>query len=116
MVYCSSCGTQIADDAYFCPKCGVKTQKGREADVLYPTDRLTDAFYAVGLELEKAFNQAARETHAAIQRAKENLSPRPTEQPTVVCPKCNSKNPSGAIFCNNCGNRIAAEQQRGSVV
>jgi len=113
LVYCSNCGAQIADDAYFCPKCGVKTKKGRDNDVLYPTDRLTDAFYAVGVELEKAFNQAARETHAAIQRAKDNLPPRMN----VTCPKCNTKNPSGAIFCINCGNRIApAEPTNSSVV
>lgn len=105
MIYCSVCGQKLEDDANFCPKCGTKTPKGRASKALYPSDQLSDAFYSVGLELEKAFNLAAKETHAAIQKARENLL-RPGEQPTVVCPKCGSKNPSGSIFCNNCGSKI----------
>jgi membrane protease subunit (stomatin/prohibitin family) len=61
----------------------------------------------VGIELEKAFNIAAKETHSAIQRAKENLQQKPVQPETVACTKCSTKNPSGAIFCNNCGVRIA---------
>ena len=71
---CSNCGEKIADDANFCPKCGIKTAKGRTANAVYPSDELRDAFYSVGIELEKAFNIAARETHSAIQKAKENLA------------------------------------------
>jgi len=109
LVYCANCGEKVPDEANFCPKCGTKTPKGKGANVLYPTNQLTDAFYNVGLELEKAFNMAARETHSAIQRARGNLAapPRNTQTQTVVCPKCGSKNLCGAIFCNNCGSRIA---------
>jgi membrane protease subunit (stomatin/prohibitin family) len=104
--YCTNCGEKIADDANFCPKCGTKTPKGKAANAVYPSDQLTDAFYMVGVELEKAFTLAARETHAAIQKAKEDLRQKPARQQTAACPKCNSKNPSGAIFCYNCGARI----------
>ena len=115
MVNCSNCGETIAVDANFCPKCGTKTAKGRAANVVYPSDELRDAFYSVGLELEKAFNIAARETHSAIQKAKENLQPKPVQVETVVCPKCNVKNPSGSVFCNSCGARIAPfEESHGS--
>jgi len=103
------------DDAYFCPKCGTKTAKGRSANVVYPSDELRDAFYSVGSELEKAFNIAARETHLAIQKAKENLKQKPAQPETVACPKCSTKNPSGSVFCNSCGTRIAPiEEPHGS--
>ena len=101
MAYCSNCGEKIPDDACFCPKCGTKTLKGKSANAPYPADELRDAFYNVGVELEKAFNVAARETHAAIQRVRDNLQQKP-----VVCPKCGTKNQYGAAFCNNCGTRI----------
>jgi len=108
LVYCSKCGEKISDDDYFCPKCGTKTPKGRAANAAYPADQiLSEAFYSVGAELEKAFATADKEMHAAIQRAKENLQQKPVQQQTVVCPKCGSKNPYGSIFCNNCGSRIS---------
>jgi ribosomal protein L40E len=108
--YCTRCGEKIADEAYFCSKCGTKTPKGKAANAVYPTDQLTDAFYSVGLELEKAFSTAARETHAAIQRAKEDLRPKSVQ--TVTCQKCTSKNASGAVYCNSCGARIAPAEEK----
>jgi len=79
--------------------------------VPYPSDELKDAFYRVGIELEKAFTIAARETHAAIKRATEGKqkpeSATNTQEGTVVCPKCGAKNFSDSIFCNNCGAKIA---------
>ena len=115
LAYCSHCGEKIADDANFCPKCGIKTAKGRTANVVYPSDELREAFNTVGIELEKAFNLAARETHAAFQNAKENWQQKPMRVETVACPKCSSKNPSGSVFCNSCGTRIApVEKPHGS--
>ena len=120
MVYCSICGEKIADEANFCPKCGTKTPKGKAANVVYPSSELREAFYGVGLELEKAFNMAAKETQAAFQKAKENIQQKPTP-PVAVCPKCGTKNPGGSIFCNNCGSKITpapaqapAEEPHGS--
>ncbi|MGD6806884.1 MAG: zinc-ribbon domain-containing protein [Candidatus Bathyarchaeia archaeon] len=121
MVYCSHCGAQIADDAYFCPKCGNKTPAGKSAKVSYPSDEIEEAFYRVGAELEKAFTLAAHETHAALKRASEHIqrttSSHPSEatsENTVVCPHCQSRNVSGAIFCHNCGKRIESENASGS--
>jgi len=107
LTYCSNCGEKIADDANFCPKCGTKTTKGRAANAVYPSDELRDAFYTVGIELENAFNIAAREMQSAIQKAKENWQQKPAQVETVVCPKCSTKNPSGSVFCNSCGARIS---------
>jgi RNA polymerase subunit RPABC4/transcription elongation factor Spt4 len=111
LVNCSNCGEKIADDANFCPKCGVKTAKGRTANVVYPSDELRDAFYSVGIELEKAFNIAARETHSAIQKAKDNWNQKPPQPETVACTNCNTKNPSGSVFCNSCGTKIASTEK-----
>ena len=108
LAYCSNCGEKIDDNANFCSKCGTKTPKGRAANAAYPADKmLSEAFYSVGAELEKAFAIADREMRAAIQKARENLQQKPAEQQAVACPKCNSKNPYGSIFCSNCGSRIA---------
>ncbi len=107
LVYCSNCGEKIDDSAYFCPKCGTKTDKGKAAKAAYPADELRDAFYQVGIELEKAFNIAAQETHSAIQRARENWQQKTPQDQTVTCPKCATKNPTGSIFCHNCGTRLA---------
>ena len=112
MVYCSNCGEKIADDAYFCPKCGTKTLKGKSAKAVYPADELRDTFYQVGMELERAFNIAAHETHQAFLKAKENWQQKPSSaQGTVVCPSCGTKNVSGAVFCNNCGVKVTAKEE-----
>jgi hypothetical protein len=111
LVKCSNCGQEIADDAYFCPKCGIKTAKGKAVNAVYPSDELREAFYTVGAELEKAFNIAARETHTAIQKAKESLQPKPASTETVFCTKCGAKNPSGSVFCNSCGTRMSPNEE-----
>jgi len=106
MVYCSNCGSQLAEDAYFCPKCGTKTDRGKAAKAAYPADELRDAFYQAGAELERAFTIAAKETHKAILKARDNLQQKTVSPEPIICPKCSTKNPSGAIFCHNCGTRI----------
>ncbi|MGE5188360.1 MAG: zinc-ribbon domain-containing protein [Betaproteobacteria bacterium] len=114
MVYCSKCGSKIDDEAYFCPKCGTKTQAGKAAKANYPTDELRETFYQVGLELEKAFTLAAKETRAAFKKVSEEFKQKPDSSQQAAasseamnsCPKCGAKNPSGAIFCSNCGNRL----------
>jgi predicted amidophosphoribosyltransferase len=117
MVYCSNCGEKIDDNAYFCPKCGTKTPKGKASNVTYPSDELRDAFYKVGIELERAFTMAAHETRQAIKKASENMQQKtsPNPQGTVVCSSCGTKNVSGAVFCHNCGGKVEpAEESHGS--
>jgi ribosomal protein L40E len=116
LVYCSNCGTQIADDTYFCSKCGTKTDKGKAAKAVYPADELRDAFYQVGIELEKAFNKAAHETNSAIQKAKENWQQKPHQQQIVTCSKCTTKNPNGSVFCHSCGTRLTPNEEPHSSV
>jgi ribosomal protein L40E len=115
MVYCTKCGAQIPDDAYFCPKCGTKTLQGKSAKVAYPADELRDAFYQVGVELERAFTIAAHETHQAIQNARSNWEKsKPTPPQTITCPKCATKNAAGSVFCSSCGTKLASEESHGS--
>ena len=117
MVYCSNCGTKIDDEAYFCFKCGTKTQTGKTAKATYPSDELRDAFYQVGLELEKAFTMAARETQSAFKKVSEDMRQKTASNPqgTAVCTSCGTKNVSGAVFCANCGGKVeSAEEPKGS--
>jgi ribosomal protein L40E len=107
MVYCSNCGEKTSDEAYFCPKCGTKTLKGKAANAAYPNDELRDAFYKVGVELERAFNIAAHETHAAIKRANDSMQQKSAVKEGVVCPVCKTKNPYGSVFCHSCGVKLA---------
>jgi ribosomal protein L40E len=115
MVYCSNCGTKLDDDAYFCYKCGTKTQAGKNAKAIYPSDELRDAFYQVGLELEKAFTLAAKETQAAFKKVS-NVQQKTASSPqgNVVCSSCGSKNVEGAVFCHSCGTKVASEESKGS--
>jgi len=119
LVYCSNCGSKIDDEAFFCPKCGTKTAKGKNAKTPYPSDEIRDTLYQVGIELEKAFTLAAKETNAAFKKVKENMQQKPQQTSTeavIPCPRCGTKNPVGSIFCNNCGTRLApAEESHGSV-
>jgi uncharacterized membrane protein YvbJ len=110
MPYCSKCGAKIIEDAYFCPNCGTKTQKGADAKVKYPSDEMREAFTKAGMELEKAFTIAAREMHNAFQKSRENMDQKPkTEQKaTVTCQSCSAINEADAVFCRNCGNKIAS--------
>jgi uncharacterized membrane protein YvbJ len=121
MVYCSHCGAQIADDSYFCPKCGNKTLVGKSAKVSYPSDEIEETFYRVGAELEKALKLAVHETHDALKRASEHIQRTTSAQPSevasetaVVCPHCSAENISSAIFCHSCGKRIEPETSSGN--
>ena len=109
MVYCSNCGTKLDDEAYFCFKCGTKTPAGRSAKVLYPADEMRDAFYQVGLELEKAFKLAAKETQAAFKKVSENVQAKnqpASSQGMTTCSSCGTQNASGAVFCTKCGIKV----------
>ena len=105
MVFCSSCGKEVPEDAYFCPKCGLRASKGREAGVSAPLEDLKDAFSKMGEEIEKAFAVAGRELEKAFKRAREEIREATTREP-VVCSHCGEKNSAYARFCYKCGKKL----------
>jgi RNA polymerase subunit RPABC4/transcription elongation factor Spt4 len=99
MVFCSKCGNKLPEDSYFCPKCGVRTQKGIEAGVSTPAEELREAFSKMGQEMEKAFAVASKEIQEAFKTARERIRQSVGEEPTN-CPNCGEKASPGANFCH----------------
>jgi ribosomal protein L40E len=104
MAYCTKCGEKISDEAYFCPKCGTKTQKGIEANVSNSADEMREAFQRLGAEMEKAFLLVAKETHTAFKKAKDNVQKSTSTQP-LTCSSCQATIPSNAVYCPKCGTK-----------
>lgn len=107
MAYCSNCGEKLPKDALFCPNCGIKTLKGSETNAPAPSDEMREAFTKMGIELEKAFNIAAKEIHTAFQTARENIQKSVNKEP-VTCANCGEKNPGDAVYCFKCGKKLKA--------
>jgi len=110
MVFCSKCGKELPENAYFCPTCGVRTGKGVEAGVSLP---YRDMFSDMGKEMEKALAKAAEETKKALDKAKEELDKaredfrKAISQETISCSSCGEKNPANAKFCRKCGRKLS---------
>lgn len=103
MVFYSKCGEELPENAYFCPKCGVKTVKGIEAVVSAPWEDLKDAFHRMGEEIEKAFSIAGREMERAFERARKEIREATSR---VVYSQCGEKNFVDARFCYKCGKKL----------
>ena len=102
MVYCSKCGNEIPESAYFCPNCGVKTARGVEANVSTPYGEM---FSDVEKQLEKAFLTASEEMKKALNKAREGVRRVARKEP-VICSNCGEQNSSGDKFCSNCGEKL----------
>jgi ribosomal protein L40E len=105
MVFCSNCGEKLPEDANFCTKCGFRTKHGVEAGVFVPTEDLREAFSKMGLELEKAFQTAAKEIQKAVKNVKEDFTDSRKGQ-AVACQSCGEKSPAGAVYCTKCGQKL----------
>jgi uncharacterized membrane protein YvbJ len=105
MVYCSHCGNQISDDAYFCPKCGTRTQAGINAGAAESSDEMRETLIRLSKEMEKAFIIAARNVQDAFDTAKKNVQKTMVKE-VIVCPNCNEKNPTNASYCHKCGTKL----------
>ena len=103
MVFCSKCGNELPENAYFCPNCGVKTAKGVEANVSVPYGEM---FSDVEKQLEKAFLTASEEMKKAFNKAREGVKRAAGREP-VSCPNCGGKNSAGDKFCRNCGEKLS---------
>ena len=107
MGFCSRCGKELSEDAYFCPKCGVKTRRGVEAGVPtpFPSEDLKEAFSKMGQEMERAFSIAAKEIQKAFGTVRESVGESGRREP-AVCPHCGEKNVGDAKFCYGCGKEL----------
>jgi len=105
LVFCSKCGAELPEDAYFCPKCGVRTRKGVEAGVSISWAEVKDEFSNIGEEIEKAFTTAGKEIEKAFKSARESIRESISEE-AVVCSHCGEKNRTDAKFCYNCGKEL----------
>jgi len=105
IVFCSQCGKELPENAYFCPRCGVRTRRGTEAGISTPWEDLKDAFSKMGEEIEKAFSVAGREMEKAFKTARDKIRETTSREP-VVCPHCGEKNLAVAKFCYKCGKKL----------
>ena len=105
MVFCSNCGEELPENAYFCPKCGMRTKKGVEVGISTPWEDLREAFSKMGEEIEKAFSVAGKEMEKAFRTARDKVKEATSREP-VVCPYCGEKNVAGAKFCSKCGKKL----------
>jgi ribosomal protein L40E len=115
MPICRSCGKELEEDANFCPKCGLRTEKGENDNVKTPVDRGPEW----EKELELAVKKATKKLEEAVETAKKGLVQVSEEVRTeidkvretrkknyVYCSKCGSRNPSDSDYCIKCGAKI----------
>lgn len=105
MVFCSNCGKELPENAYFCPRCGGRTKKGAEAGISTPWEDLKDAFSKMGEEIEKTFTIAGKEMEKAFKMARDRIKETTSKEP-VVCPQCGETNLVDAKFCYKCGKKL----------
>ncbi|MHA2231225.1 MAG: zinc-ribbon domain-containing protein [Candidatus Hodarchaeales archaeon] len=103
MVFCSKCGKELPENAYFCPICGVKTAKGIEANVSMPYGEM---FSEMEKKLEQAFLTASEDLKKAFNKAREGVK-RATHREPIICPSCGEKNSTGEKFCHECGEKLS---------
>ena len=104
-MFCSKCGEELPDGAYFCPRCGARTRRGVEAGILTPSEELKDALSKMGQEIEKAFSIAGKEMERAFKTARDSIR-EATGKEQIVCPHCGEENLGYARFCHKCGKSL----------
>jgi len=102
MACSSTCGQELEEAFYFCPKCGARTIAGKTAGVAEPWENMREAFETAGEEMRKAFQKAGEEVRKAFAEARTQVRARGAAG-SVSCPSCRSENPYGAKFCQKCG-------------
>lgn len=117
MTYCSNCGKELDAESNFCPKCGVRTEKGIRENVALPWASdpywrqemdvaLTKASKAIdeGVKIvQDTFREVAGEVEREVRSARTNI--RENTGP-VFCRNCGQENTRYAKFCTKCGKPI----------
>lgn len=99
---CEKCGRELPEDAFFCPKCGVRTPRGRKEETKFPWQ---DALAEVGEEIDRALSVAAKEIEKGLETAKEEIR-KATSKETMICPECKEVSYADARFCWGCGKKL----------
>jgi len=97
---------QLAEDAYFCHRCGYKTALGAQTGVYSPYENMSEAFVRMGKEMEKVFSTAAREVERALDVARKNIEEAAGRTPKM-CPGCGERNAWDSRFCYRCGKPLS---------
>ena len=117
MVKCRGCGDEVSEQANFCPKCGLRTEKGERENVKTPVSTrpgwerdietalsnasrlMEEAFSAAKKGLQQAADEIGVEIERARNRGAEVAAP-------TYCPKCGKKNLSDSRYCTACGKEL----------
>jgi ribosomal protein L40E len=99
--FCTKCGKDLLEDAFFCPRCGIKTIKGTEAGVATPYEDWRDALARAGKELDRISVEIGRAFEPARKKLQETFNPE-----TKICSNCGEKNRGDAVYCNKCGKSL----------
>ena len=114
MTYCSNCGKEIDAEANFCPKCGVRTEKGVKEGVSIPwaadphwkqemdiaLDKASKAINEGVKIVQDTFREVAHEVDKNVNTARTSVTERTTP---VYCKNCGQENTRYAKFCMKCG-------------
>jgi uncharacterized OB-fold protein len=85
---CPACGTEVVPEAIFCPECGTSIPESTPQVEAQPQAELSE---------------------------EESPSAETTAEETNTCPSCGAALVPGAVFCPDCGNRVAESATEGSV-
>jgi uncharacterized membrane protein YvbJ len=106
MVFCSRCGKEIPEGAFFCSNCGHRTLAGEAAGKTYPAiEDIKVAFMKAGEEVDKAFTQAGKELDRAYKDTRQNLKTTFKGNP-IICANCHEENLKDSSFCRKCGKKL----------
>jgi len=109
-VFCTGCGEELSEEAYFCPKCGIRTGKGKEENVPIPREgmfaEVGEELSEIGDELNKVFSAAVKEIEKAVETARQEIRKATSREP-IICSSCGQRNVTSARFCNNCGKELS---------
>ncbi len=117
MAYCSNCGRELEEEANFCSKCGVRTEKGVTEGVSIPWASDPHWRQEMDIALKKAsraiddgvkivqetFREVAGEVEKGVKSAKTNVKERTGP---IYCRNCGKENTRYAQFCTKCGKEL----------
>ena len=108
MAFCGNCGTQVGDDADFCPNCGQKLKGEMEqpAEQAAPVQE-QPAEQETPVQEQPQQGQFQGQPMPPQQGQFQSQPVQPQQPVQPVCSKCGAPLVAGNKFCTKCGNPIA---------